>query len=271
MSHHPSLPGRLLYQFKSIDDTKRDYLRQWLGNQLWMSNPADFNDPLDLQLQIEDLTYRGPYEDIERLRDVVCELLKNNRRVNAWFFSANLYQCLEQWKFRNLVGDTPQLLEEIKRCIAQFGVTCFTDNATHPLMWSHYADNHKGYGVEYSVNEMEIYKTEPPVLSHAVEYVSQLPTLCLSEVLLSPHQALTRMLATKSTHWAYENEWRLISPSVQGKYMPLPNGVKLTALIAGAKTSVDDRILLQQKADEFGVPLKQIRIARGYEMLLEEC
>lgn len=261
-------PGRLMYQYKPIANPYRGYLQDWKTNQLWMSDPANFNDPLDVQLKIEDLTYRGPYENIERLRSVVSALLQDNSQVSAWFFSSSLLDCLHQWVDNKLTGN---LLQEVRACLAEYGVSCFTDTATHPLMWSHYADQHQGYVIEYHVNEMEMAGGKQAVLTQAVEYVSQLPTLCLSEVLLTPHQALGRMLATKSSHWAYENEWRIISPLVKGANMPLPDGMRLSALIAGQKMTADDLVLLKQKADEFGVPMRRVRSGLGYEMRVENC
>lgn len=269
MAMHKATSGRTMYQFKSIAGQYRKYLEKWQANTLWLSDPARFNDPLDLKLEIKVLTERGPYEDLERLRQVVFELLKDNQRVNAWFYSPQLFKSIQDWSYARLMGDDVRLINDIQQCIAQFGVSCFTSDVNHPLMWSHYADHHAGYGVQYELKELEMAELEPSLTTEHVQYVSRLPQLCLSEVLLAPHQTLSRMLATKSLHWAYENEWRLIKHGHKGGYIAMPFGLKITGLIAGEKMQPQDESLLRSKAEEFGVPMYRMATKYGYELHLE--
>lgn len=260
--------GRLMYQYKPIAEQHRGFLQAWDGKQLWMSDPAQFNDPLDLQLPIEDRTFCSPYKDDAHFRLVVSTLLNHTPKITSWFFSESLLNSLHEWLSHD---SSSNLIQEIKSCIKNYGVSCLTDAATYYSMWSRYANEHQGYAIEYWVDEMVMANGNPPILTHSVEYISTLPTLCLSEVLLAPHQALGRMVATKSSDWAYENEWRIISPSVKGAYMPLPDGMRLSALIAGQKMTGNDLQLLKQKADEFGVPMKRISVDHKNEMQVVDC
>lgn len=48
-------------------------------------------------------------------------------------------------------------IDDIMRCIrselADLGILSFTEDYNNPLMWAHYADNHKGMVVEFDLNE----------------------------------------------------------------------------------------------------------------------
>ena len=48
------------------------------------------------------------------------------------------------------------LEDEIKERFREFGVACFTPIWNNGLMWSHYADSHAGYCVEYCVRGMTL-------------------------------------------------------------------------------------------------------------------
>ena len=103
---------------------------------------------------------------------------------------------------------------------ATFRTACFTTTPYSQLMWALYANNHKGFCVEYTVlpNEpqyQQIYlnlfpvvycKTRPDMTKRIVDYQDKYPTEDnLWDIYL--HGALR-----KSIDWAYQNEWRLILP-----------------------------------------------------------
>lgn len=104
--------------------------------------------------------------------------------------------------------------------IQKFRVSCFTETPYSILMWSHYANNHKGFCIEY---EIPTY-TEP----YARLYHNLMPVIYGNERIPILEQ-YTRVLQSsrvtpdllwdiykygllmKSDEWRYQNEWRPIS------------------------------------------------------------
>lgn len=83
--------------------------------------------------------------------------------------------------------------------------TILTDNIT---MWSHYADNHKGFCVKYKLSERFIKYASYPMLN----FCAIKPVKYTDSVNLSNKTTIDNELAfsTKATCWSCENEVRLI-------------------------------------------------------------
>lgn len=258
----------IYYQFQPAHDPKDDRLISLRPDRLWISDPSRFNDPLDLRLTVKDLTYRGPFQDEARLKSALRCLLDGDDQVGLYkFYDQGLLNSIRSWAEQG--GSTVCLLQDIERRFGKFGVACFTKHWDNQLMWSHYASCHAGFCVEYSVRSMSFACDNPDFMQCHVQYVSELPELCLSEALFTPHQLLMRMLATKSTDWAYEREWRLVHMDQKHAAVEMPKHMQISALVAGLKMPLNKVDQLKQKAAELGVPAFQVRMKSGYEMSLE--
>jgi hypothetical protein len=258
----------IYYQFQPAHDPNDDRLNSLRADRLWISDPALFNDPLDLRLAVKDLTYRGPFQDEARLKGALRLLLDGDDQLGLHkFYDGPLLNSIHNWAEQRI--STVELLQDIERRFERFGVACFTSHLDNQLMWSHYASCHAGFCVEYSVRSMSFACENPDFLQCHVQYVSKLPELCLSEALFTPHQLLLRMLATKSTDWAYEREWRLAHLDQKHSAVEMPKHMCISALVAGLKMAPDKVNQLKHKAAELGVPAFQVRMKSGYEMSLE--
>jgi Protein of unknown function (DUF2971) len=255
------------YYLYQPDDLTR--LKGLAKDKLWISDPSKFNDPLDLRLKIEDQKYRSPFHDGERLRKAMKVLIEDNPDVPLhWFYNERLIESIQRW-IREEIKEF-MLEGEITERFREFGVACFTPIRNHALMWSHYANSHKGYCIEFRVNEWDlVLANEGMFSSFHVQYISQLPTLCLTEALFTPHQMLGRMLATKSAEWAYEQEWRLVHLEKKATLVDMPAGIEISALIAGLKANDQLLIDVANKAKELGIPAYKMRHSYGYEVSME--
>lgn len=236
--------------------------------KIWISDPIKFNDPMDLRLKLEDLTHRGPFNE-DQLRDAMKLLIHNNSEVALhWFYNERLLKSIQDWINGEI--DISMLKCEVNMRFREFGAACFTPAWNHELMWSHYADGHAGYCIEYCVNEGILALNNPNTFSfYHVQYSSSLPELCMSEALFAPHQTLGRMLATKSAEWAYEQEWRLVHLEKKAAYVDMPAGMEISALIAGLKA--DSKLVqrLGKKAAALKVPAYRVKRYSGYELKME--
>ncbi len=133
----------------------------------------------------------------------------------------------------------PQLVEIIPEAIdSAVGILSLTEKPDHPLMWSHYANNHSGLVLGFddtseffrsprhgqpddagSVRRVK-YSSERPKFDPLVS-VSQLDNLTDEDAI----SFLDKMFFTKSTAWDYEQEWRMIKGLKQAdKNLKLPIG-----------------------------------------------
>ncbi|MFC5842664.1 DUF2971 domain-containing protein [Aminobacter ciceronei] len=84
-----------------------------------------------------------------------------------------------------------------------FGLICLSDNWSHPLLWGHYADKHKGVCLGFDVLQPEDFE--------AVEYVEERPPMNqfgISAFSDLPEESIKRMLHLKFHAWSYEAEFR---------------------------------------------------------------
>lgn len=109
----------------------------------------------------------------------------------------------------------PQTLAEVRTIMADSKLLCLTTQPDHPLMWSHYADSHRGVVLRFKAVEG---LDSPWIVAKPVNYVANMPRLLddefLSEIMsgratLHPTTLIDRMVYTKSDVWAYEKEWRI--------------------------------------------------------------
>ncbi len=102
----------------------------------------------------------------------------------------------------------------------KFAITCFSEKSDSILMWSHYANKHTGFCVEYDFNKC--YKLEALINLWPVLYSIERPLLPMglfdftdpNDVKLRDIQNfipdLTMLLLSKSNIWDYEKEWRIV-------------------------------------------------------------
>ena len=104
---------------------------------------------------------------------------------------------------------------------------------------------------------------------HYVRYTTELPTICLSEILFSPHQVLSSLLATKHADWSYEKEWRLVHYTEKGKMVRTPNHIEISAIIVGLGFDMTQIGVVAARATELNIPVYIIRQLNGYDLKLQ--
>lgn len=136
-------------------------------------------------------------------------------------------------------------------------VSCFSSNGNSMPMWAHYANNHKGYCVKYSVvNPESIF----PVLYEPKRVKSLvIPTNIISEIYKGYEKNLPEptkeffeyfsyfylSLTCKHDFWQYENEYRLLYlnsdlEEKRGKLVELREiGLKVDAIYIGYKCDIE--------------------------------
>ena len=213
-----------------------DYLADCLVNQrMHFSDPGRLNDPWDCRPWFNEdvLEDREVLEDFIRwltsfklavlVREEDLELFKETLRTDAEARKA----LLEKFStgFMDMIP-------------GRWKLYCLTPFPDSTLMWSHYADNHKGICLEFSTDHSLFGSAQE------VQYLSSYPRWNpqgLTDI-TRPH-----LLLTKSSDWSYENEYRIIglgegvsSPlaghalELKGQFLNIPTGA-LQSVIVGCE------------------------------------
>lgn len=161
-------------------------LRNLKGQVVYLGAPRNFNDPYDCAIG-------APLTD---LSDEALQNILQGQRVNA-----------PDSVLKDMFKDAAtKVIQEItERFLNERGVACFTESPDNLLMWSHYADGGRGMCLAFSSAERLFER------ARKVIYSDEIPRLDLDGMLCNKeYEAVIELYRTKSSHWAYENEWRVI-------------------------------------------------------------
>lgn len=206
----------ILYKYLTVERAKTVLL----DSKVFFACPADFNDPFDCSLPM-DFSPRG---DVRRrfLRRLVRE---REPSVPRWLRVA---------KVRDVLREHPEIFELthknfIGNDMRNAGILCLSEPNNDILMWSHYADKHKGVCVGFKIHPAQSNLLVPDSSSMGffgnaleVDYAESFPFLNLFETVEKLEKIgkiaeeakktfVDVMFLTKSTHWSYEKEWRIIA------------------------------------------------------------
>ncbi len=195
----------LLYKY----DNRLDALDELINKKLLsFSSPSTFNDPFDCKvhysLDVKHLSspsYRASAEfliqrDLTRLHQ------------EGLFLEFNSAQELIDGNQLERIRENVQ--QRVRSNTRVHGIYCLSETPTNILMWSHYAEKHKGFCIEFETERLRssLYDL------FRITYSTSVPTIDMFSTL--PDDYIMPFL-TKSVDWIYEKEWRLIYPNFMGQ------------------------------------------------------
>lgn len=128
---------------------------------------------------------------------------------------------------------------------AQVGVLCLSEVYDDILMWSHYADCHRGICLIYDTSDDFFAHTQP------VHYQQVRPRV--NPITQTTEEMLKNAIFTKSSAWAYEKEWRILHHEQGvGERQSPPTALK--AIVLGIALSSSDRRLVETWAMASSAP-----------------
>lgn len=178
-----------------------------------------------------------------------------------------------------------EYVDDVQNDLQSFRVSCFAESPYSILMWSHYANCHKGFCIEYEIppyseaNELLYHNLHPVIYSDTrisvlEQYLKYLKTPKLSVDIL--WDIYKYGLLMKSMDWKYQNEWRLVLPDNM-----ISNNIckffKIKKVYLGNKMCKADRWTLIEICNKQQIPYIGVNIAQEkYEMtdctlLCENC
>jgi Protein of unknown function (DUF2971) len=152
-----------------------------------------------------------------------------------------------------------------------FGIYCLSAKKNNILLWSHYANAHKGICVGFNTKELQEYlnhnygKEGNEILLLRVNYHREFPYFDRKRY-EDPVAFIVTSLITKSVDWEYEEEFRLISntPLRNNFTIDLPDGI-IVEVILGALISERNKsnIIDVLKDKSFRLKLCEAKISRS--------
>jgi hypothetical protein len=229
----------VLYRYRSFAGRGAAELeRTIVHRELYCSAPLKFNDPFDCRPVFELQGTKAevaaycervvrkymPHLNREQLRSEVRDILADPLRNPLSSQAASSLQSLH----------TNRVTEAV-------GVLCLSVVPDNILLWAHYADAHQGVCLIFDATSNFF---EP---AQEVQYPSLRPRI--NPLRDSDDSMLTSALLTKSSDWAYEEEWRLIHYLKGPGLYTYPSGA-LLGVILGAQISLENETLVRQWINE---------------------
>lgn len=197
--------------------------------------------------------FNSEQNNILLIADEVKKYYPNHSYSEIVKISKNLIILNEN--FQKELGDNERVKNGIVNVInanAQTGISAFSEIPNDDQMWAHYADNFKGYCVEYDLSDIDANRSFIeslfPVLYEQTKnddwlqslYKSVFYSMSIGDYMLIKGQSvfvsdLTTMMCTKLLKWEDQFEWRIIGvPDTK------IDGPKIESIIVGDNISKED-------------------------------
>lgn len=196
-----SAPNGLFKFFRYGTDQHKQRIHRLLEyNEIYFSTRNELNDPFEIKVGLAPDPDRK--KAVKALRKSAFLGAKQNKR--PWREAVKAQERAGradlETSYRNLQDLHNARLEK------EAFILCFCGTRKNILMWSHYADGHKGLCVHFNT------KVRPILGALAVKYQRDYPISHFpSESPGQEHDFLEKSVLSKSHRWRYEKEYRLFS------------------------------------------------------------
>ena len=169
---------RYLYKYRPLNENTKKIIT---NNELYFSNPSDFNDPYDCNIPMNDIILRKDLERIAHSKDSnqdIAEIIKS------------------------LSFEPEYIKTMLRNNMNKIGICCFSTLCNSILMWSHYAEYHKGICLKFDIlKDPEFF-----INTLAVHYSRIMPYF---DFFSRNNRIFEELLQTKFADWSYESEVRI--------------------------------------------------------------
>jgi len=227
-----------IYKFRKGDDWDIKNLK---NDILKMTSAIKFNDPFDSVISVIN-------------KDTFLEeflLLSEHPEFNEILKAKSIEELCENMH-KDLYPHYEDFLKKTQIC-------CFSSTIDSILMWSHYANEHKGFCIEYDT-KMLLKRLLP---LYPVKYSNKMP------IWETGNDNFKRGVYTKASEWEYENEWRVIMPVDDNQLLNIKDPTSIYIGCNASETLRNDLIEIcknkkidcyQAKKDYYDYKLNYVKI-----------
>lgn len=278
-------------------------LKNLENQQERLSYPSEFNDPYDAAIKIDyDLLCKELF-----LRINMQTMVKKFQKIGVSFsehekeeilnsndafftfalhiarFDNSLEGKEEEFARVTSVAQKEQIKNDIDLLRSSFQtgylIMCVSEVKDSILMWSHYAENHTGFCIEYNYQELGPFNPQSRSLCPVI-YTEELSLFDATQYIVQPLIRKDRSFnnlfgiypaITKAKVWEYEKEWRVVlpvgpnaTPEERFYGVPAPK-----ALYIGAKASQENIEKLRGIAIKKKIPVYQMKLSENSTELIQ--
>jgi hypothetical protein len=238
---------KYLYKYRPINIHTLNLI---ISNEAYYSSPDDLNDPFDCNI-IPQIDYTNLIKFAEARRNE---------------------GSITQEEHDNLLGNPEAIMEHgfqetMDNIRNNLKIFCLSEINNNVMMYSHYADSHRGICLEFSVSNDSFYDC----LDY-VRYTKNVPVFhgFNDDIKLIRNELKEIEVLTKSCSWSYEKEWRIIIDN--SSHVQKFSSNILTSIIFGYKTSDYDKLVIENiiKKRSPSIQLqKVIKKGKSFELEIE--
>lgn len=299
---HKIMPSRL-FRYRECSERQFD---AFYNDKVYAVNAKMFNDPYDCLIkydkkylystieagaskelikQLRDRLRKGePFPEFlaslygeeltKLLKDVICNITDEELNKKKSTFELNKK---ELFKYVEIV--LKQAEDYLRR---NTFIACFSETVKSITMWSHYANSHKGFVLEYNFQNLNykcdtcvkrdfchdklIFNLFPIIYDNkrydATSFVEYYLGLSLGfHPMMNDKMYFTKTALYKSPQWKYEKEWRLfLNNNNSTKASCLDMQIKPVAIYYGNDISSVNKNILSKMAKEKGIKEYQMYV-----------
>lgn len=223
----------------AVSRDRRAWVREIiLNSRIYFPSRTQFNDPYDSTASIV-------FESSEQERRASLAPIAK-KRFSPFDPRRVAQEQLDTGIFEDPAA-TVKMAVRWQSKIDALGILSLSARPRHILLWSHYADAHKGVCLRFRTDLPE----DPFCDARKVDYTKTFPTVNM--VRGDGEQIIRGLLLTKAIPWRYEAEWRVVDTKGYGYKSFRPES--LCGVIFGWKMSARDRRTVIEWNAERGTPL----------------
>ncbi|MVN92034.1 DUF2971 domain-containing protein [Mucilaginibacter aquatilis] len=223
----------VLYKYREF---KNEYhVKSITKCQVYLPSANEFNDPFDSKIP-----FRYNPEELTK-ENIYLKSLEVAKNAQAGLEEEEYQQMAYRAESEGLLFDSYHLDEFDKntfnRLCKDYAVFCLTPDCLNLLMWSYYADSHRGFSIGYDAKFLV--KCGYFSIGGKIMYTDQFPKMPL--FLSENDYPMLNILFTKWNKWEHENEYRLIHRLGTGKIKDLPSEA-IKEIVLGCQISNEKKI-----------------------------
>lgn len=218
-----------------------------MSNKMWYSAPYNFNDAFDCDVAINE----------QAIFKSLLPAVSGGKIIRE---GSSVWLQLKSGLHKQLAL-LSRIFEDQK---VSMGIACLSEVPDSILMWSHYANNHRGFCVAYNLlglNQKLQFSAVPVLYTQDRVCLRSIP---LDQDTLNKEtmSLFIQSLTSKSPEWSYEKEWRIIRDEAacgprwdDENKGALLDAISPSAIFLGCCASDELTSTLKQYCQNFNIPL----------------
>jgi len=274
--------------FKYCHLKNENYINNLIENEIWLSNPLGFNDPYDCSVtfdndkineiliknNIKNILEDFPEDEISLNDKQIILSSENPKEKMLSIIHSTIQTPVGKQELSNILNiESPKINKKItdnfnKLYKKKLKVSSFSEDNQSLLMWGHYADNHKGFSIEYDIGQMPDDENLKKYL-FPIEYTNTIYDITdyyidnvINKNNTRPNDLIQSVLY-KSKSWEYEKEWRFVITNTEcsDNVVKVP---KPKAIYLGSSINESHRNQLIELGKKNDIPIFQMQVDDKY-------